>query len=115
MKNRLTLDIPEYSLSAKEEIPDKKTNIEVIKNPKHKERIKPTPKPSERVDHKEEMIKRKMLNLARAIAKRTKIEMPKEENIKKEVKDKKNYYSIELDITQKQIDSLPIGLKKLLK
>ena len=61
---------------------------------------------------KEKLVERRALGIASAIAKRAKLAMPDEKKVKKDGKGK-SY--IELDLTQKQIDGLPVGLKKMLK
>ena len=69
---------------------------------------------------REEMIERKLQAITRAIVKRTKIQMPEKAAFKLDEKstgkDKpaKKVLNVELDLTQKQIDALPVGLKKML-
>lgn len=64
------------------------------------------------IEGKEMLMEHRTLGIAKAIAKRAKITMPNKKALKKDVKGK-SY--IELDLTQKQIDSLPVGLRKILK
>lgn len=59
------------------------------------------------------MVERRTLGIARAIAKRAKLPMPDEKTLKKGANGKGVY--AEFDLTQKQIDILPIGLRKMLK
>ena len=55
--------------------------------------------------------KRKVLALARATARRAKIYIPKEEDMKEQ----DGLYFIDLDVKTKEQDKLPVGLKKALK
>ena len=64
------------------------------------------------IEGREDIIERRILGTARAISKRVKLNIQDEKRIKKDSKGK-SY--VELDLTQEQIDKLPIGLKKLLK
>ena len=64
---------------------------------------------------KEKLVERRALGIASAIAKRAKLAMPDEKKVKKVKKDGKGKSYVELDLTQKQIDGLPVGLKKMLK
>lgn len=57
------------------------------------------------------IVERRTLGIARAIAKRAKLPMPDEKALKK---GEKGAYA-ELNLTKKQIDGLPIGLRKMLK
>lgn len=64
------------------------------------------------IEGKEMLMEHRTLEIAKAIAKRAKLTMPDKKALKKDVKGK-SY--IELDLTQEQVDALPIGLKKMLK
>lgn len=65
---------------------------------------------NERFDHRKEAAERRALALTNAILRRTKKPLVSKEALKMEGKS----VNVSVDLTQKQIDALPVGLKKML-